>query len=240
MLVVEDLRVRYGKVAAVRGVSLECGSGELVALLGPNGAGKSSTLLGIAGGLESGTATGMVSLDGRSLQGLASEDISRAGVVLVPERRRIFASLTVRENLMVGASAWAGRRQATAHAAQIMEQFPMLASMSDRQGGLLSGGQQQLLAIARALMAKPKVLLLDEPSIGLARETINTVFETIRRLRDDGLAIVLVEQNIANAIALADRALLLRKGLLEGVAQTGAEQVLSSYFGRGAGAGSPR
>jgi branched-chain amino acid transport system ATP-binding protein len=239
LLAVEDLHVRYGKVAAVRGLSLECGSGELVALLGPNGAGKSSTLLGIAGGLESGLATGVVSLDGRSLQGLASEDISRSGVVLVPERRRIFASLTVRENLMVGASAWANRRQATAHAAQIMEQFPMLASMADRQGGLLSGGQQQLLAIARALMAKPKVLLLDEPSIGLAREMVNTVFETIRRLRDDGLAIVLVEQNIANAIALADRALLLRKGVLEGVAQTGAEQVLSSYFGRGAGATSP-
>jgi branched-chain amino acid transport system ATP-binding protein len=120
-----------------------------------------------------------------------------------------------------------------------MQQFPMLASMAHRQGGLLSGGQQQLLAIARALMAKPRVLLLDEPSIGLAREMVNTVFETIRKLRDDGLAILLVEQNVANAIALADRALLLRKGLIEGVAQTGAEHVLSSYFGRGEGAVSP-
>jgi branched-chain amino acid transport system ATP-binding protein len=239
LLAVEDLHVRYGKVAAVRGVSLTCAPGELVALLGPNGAGKSSTLLGIAGGLARGAVTGAVSMDGRSLQGLAPEDVSRAGVVLVPERRRIFASLTVRDNLMVGASAWAGRRQAAAHATQVMQQFPMLASMADRQGGLLSGGQQQLLAIARALMAKPKVLLLDEPSIGLAREMVNTVFETIRKLRDDGLAIVLVEQNVANAIALADRSLLLRKGLLEGVAQTGAEQVLSSYFGRGEGAESP-
>jgi branched-chain amino acid transport system ATP-binding protein len=236
LLVVEDLRVRYGKVAAVRDVSLTCGTGELVALLGPNGAGKSSTLLGISGGLESGTVSGVVSLDDRPLQGLTPEEVSRAGVVLVPERRRIFASLTVRENLMVGASAWASRRQAATHAEQVMQQFPMLASMAHRQGGLLSGGQQQLLAIARALMAKPRVLLLDEPSIGLAREMVNTVFETIRRLRDDGLAIVLVEQNIANAIALADRALLLRKGVLEGVAHTGAEQVLSSYFGRGEGA----
>jgi len=239
LLAVEDLRVRYGKVAAVRGVSLTCGAGELVALLGPNGAGKSSTLLGIAGGLESGTVSGVVSLDDHPLQGLTPEDVSRAGVVLVPERRRIFASLTVRENLMVGASAWASRRQATAHAEQVIQQFPMLASMAHRHGGLLSGGQQQLLAIARALMAKPRVLLLDEPSIGLAREMVNTVFETIRRLRDDGLAIVLVEQNVANAIALADRALLLRKGLIEGVAQSGADQVLSSYFGRGEGAASP-
>ena len=239
MLAVEGLHVRYGKVAAVRGVSLTCGPGELVALLGPNGAGKSSTLLGIAGGLPRGAVTGAVSMDGRPLQGLAPEDVSRSGIVLVPERRRIFASLTVRENLMVGASAWAGRREAASHAAQVMQQFPMLASMARRQGGLLSGGQQQLLAIARALMAKPRVLLLDEPSIGLAREMVNTVFEAIRKLRDDGLAIVLVEQNVANAIALADRALLLRKGLIEGVAQTGAEHVLSSYFGRGEGAVSP-
>jgi branched-chain amino acid transport system ATP-binding protein len=233
LLAVEDLHVRYGKVAAVRGVSLSCEPGELVALLGPNGAGKSSTLLGIAGGLERGAMTGAVSLDGRALQGLAPEDVSRAGVVLVPERRRIFASLTVRENLIVGASAWAGRGQAVAHAAEVLGQFPMLASMAERQGGLLSGGQQQVLAIARALMAKPRVLLLDEPSIGLAREMVNTVFETIRRLRDEGLAIVLVEQNVANAIELADRALLLRKGRLEGEAQTGAEHVLSSYLGQG-------
>ncbi|HEY1511113.1 MAG TPA: ABC transporter ATP-binding protein [Solirubrobacteraceae bacterium] len=232
MLAVEDLHVRYGKVAAVRGVSLSCEPGELVALLGPNGAGKSSTLLGIAGGLERGSVTGAIALDGRSLQGLAPEDVSRAGVVLVPERRRIFASLTVRENLIVGASAWAGRGAAIAHAAEVLAQFPMLASMAERQGGLLSGGQQQLLAIARALMAKPRVLLLDEPSIGLAREMVRTVFETISRLRDEGLAIVLVEQNVGHAIELADRALLLRKGRIEGEAQTGAEHVLGSYLGQ--------
>jgi branched-chain amino acid transport system ATP-binding protein len=232
-LVVEELQVRYGKVAAVRGVSLTCDHGELVALLGPNGAGKSSTLLGIAGGLPRGAVSGAISVDGRPLHGLAPEDVSRAGVVLVPERRRIFASLTVRENLIVGASAWAGRRAAAVQAVQVLEQFPMLESMADRQGGLLSGGQQQLLAIARALMAKPRVLLLDEPSIGLAREMVKTVFGTIRRLRDDGLAIVLVEQNVGNAIELADRALLLRKGRLEGEAQTGADHVLSSYLGQG-------
>ncbi len=232
MLAVEDLHVRYGKVAAVRGVSLECGPGELVALLGSNGAGKSSTLLAIAGGLDRAAVAGAVSLDGVPLTGLSAEDVNRRGVVLVPERRRIFASLTVRENLLVGASGWAGRREAEAEAVRVLDRLPPLAPLRDRQGGLLSGGQQQLLAIGRGLMARPRALLLDEPSIGLAPEAIGTVFAAIRELRAQRIAIVLVEQNVRQAIEMADHAFLLRKGQLEGRAGPDRDLVLSSYLGR--------
>jgi branched-chain amino acid transport system ATP-binding protein len=236
LLAVEDLHVRYGKVAAVRGVSLECRPGEIVALLGSNGAGKSSTLLAIAGGLDRAAVQGAVSLDGLQLHGLPAEEVNRRGVVLVPERRRIFASLTVRENLLVGASGWARRREAEHEAIAVLERLPLLAPLRDRQGGLLSGGQQQLLAIGRGLMARPKALLLDEPSIGLAPEGIRTVFAAIRELRAQRIAILLVEQNVRQAIEMADHAFLLRKGQLEGRAGQDRDLVLSSYLGRRAGA----
>jgi branched-chain amino acid transport system ATP-binding protein len=232
LLAVEDLHVRYGKVPAVRGVSLECRPGEIVALLGPNGAGKSSTLLAIAGGLDRAAFGGRVTLDGAALDGRPAEDVNRRGVVLVPERRRIFASLTVRENLLVGASGWAGRREAEDEARTVLERLPLLAPLRDRQGGLLSGGQQQLLAIGRGLMARPKALLLDEPSIGLAPEAIRTVFGAIRELREQRIAILLVEQNARQAIEMADHAFLLRKGQLEGRAGQDRDLVLSSYLGR--------
>lgn len=236
MLAVEDLHVRYGKVTAVRGVSLECRPGEIVALLGPNGAGKSSTLLAIAGGLDRAALAGRVTLDGVALHGRPAEEVNRHGVVLVPERRRIFASMTVRENLLVGASGWAGRRQAEAEAVTVLERLPLLAPLRDRQGGLLSGGQQQLLAIGRGLMARPKALLLDEPSIGLAPEAIRTVFGAVRQLRAQQIAILLVEQNVRQALEMADHAFLLRKGQLEGRAGHDRDLVLSSYLGRGTGA----
>jgi branched-chain amino acid transport system ATP-binding protein len=175
-------------------------------------------------------------LDRVPLPRRSAEDVARAGVVLVPERRRIFASLTVRENLIVGASGWARRRGAEQRAEELFGRFPLLAPMRDRQGGLLSGGQQQLLAIARALMGRPKVLLLDEPSIGLAPETVRAVLATIRELRDEGIAILLVEQNVRQATAMADEAFVLRKGRIEGRVEGDDELVVSSYLGaRGEG-----
>jgi branched-chain amino acid transport system ATP-binding protein len=236
LLAVENLHVRYGKVTAVRGVSLECQPGEIVALLGPNGAGKSSTLLAIAGGLDRAAVQGTVSLENVELHGLPAEEVNRRGLVLVPERRRIFASLTVRENLLVGASGWASRRQAEAEALTVFERLPFLAPLRGRHGGLLSGGQQQLLAIGRGLMARPKALLLDEPSIGLAPDGIRTVFAAIRELRAQGIAILLVEQNVRQALEMADHAFLLRKGQLEGRAGQDRDLVLSSYLGRRADA----
>lgn len=238
MLVIEDLHVRYGKVPAVRGVSLSCRPGELVALLGSNGAGKSSTLLGIAGALDRGAVSGATSLDGVALSGRSPEEISRAGVVLVPERRRIFASLTVRENLLVGASGWASRREAEAETSDIFDRFPTLATMRDRSGGLLSGGQQQLLAIGRALMGRPKVLLLDEPSLGLAPATVGLVFAAINALRTDGLGVLLVEQNVRQARGIADRSLVMRKGKIEDNAE-GLESLVSSYLGETVAKASP-
>jgi branched-chain amino acid transport system ATP-binding protein len=241
LLTVEDLRVSYGRVAAVRGVSLSCAAGEVVALLGPNGAGKSSSLLGIAGALDRATVSGVVTLGGRALAGRPAEQIARAGLALVPERRRIFASLTVRENLLLGASAWAKRAAAERELVLVLERFEALAAIRERPAGLLSGGQQQQLAIARALMSRPRMMLLDEPSLGLAPELVKAVFAIIAALRDDGIGVLLVEQNAVQAIRLADRTLVMRKGLIDGDdASQDSDLLMTSYFGQASQpAGSP-
>jgi branched-chain amino acid transport system ATP-binding protein len=231
-LVIEDLHVRYGPIAAVRGVSLTCAAGELVALLGPNGAGKSSTMLAVSGALYRSGVSGSITFDGRPLHGCRPEEISRAGVVLVPERRRIFAPLTVRENLLVGASGWATRRAAEEHVGTLLERFPALGAARDRHGGLLSGGQQQQLAIARALMARPRFLLLDEPSLGLSPNLVQVVFDIVRGLCAEGIGVLLVEQQVAQTMAVADRALAMRKGRIEGqVDDRESELLAASYFG---------
>jgi branched-chain amino acid transport system ATP-binding protein len=231
VLAVEDLQVRYGRITAVRGVSFGCAASECVALLGPNGAGKSSTLLGIAGASE-GTVSGSIVVDGKPLGRLSPEQISRRGISLVPERRRIFAPLTVHENLLIGAASWARRREAEARAREVIQYFPTLASARDKQGGLLSGGQQQQLAIARALMARPKVVLLDEPSLGLSPDLVLKIFEIVSELRDEGLAVVLVEQQAIQATKTADRAFVMRKGKIEGaVGAHDSELIASSYLG---------
>lgn len=233
-LVIEELHVRYGSVAAVRGVSLVCEAGELVALLGSNGAGKSSTVLAASGDLGRGGVSGSVRFDGKQLDGLRPEEISRAGVVLIPERRRIFGSLTVRENLLIGASGWATRRAAEERATKLLERFPALGKARDRNGGLLSGGQQQQLAIARALMAKPRLLMLDEPSLGLSPDLIQVVFGIVQELRDEGIGVLLIEQQATQAIAIADRALVMRKGQIEGeVDDKQSELLAATYFGDG-------
>jgi len=211
-LVVEDLEVRYGAVRAVRGLSLQVSPGEIVGLIGPNGAGKSSTLHAIMGAAP--VAAGDVRLDGASILGRSSEDVARAGIALVPEGRRIFAELSVEENLRLGL---AGRRSRAGDAAALeraYKLFPVVGEFRRRQAGALSGGQQQQLAIARALVAEPDVLMLDEPSLGLAPQVVDVVFGALAAIRDAGLAVLLVEQRAQRTVALADRSYVLANGEL--------------------------
>jgi branched-chain amino acid transport system ATP-binding protein len=210
-LAVENLSVRYGAVEAVRGLSLEVKPGQIVGLIGPNGAGKSSTLHAIMGSAP--ITGGDVLLDGRSLVGRRPEDVARGGVALVPEGRRIFGELTVEENLRLGL---AGRRRGEngAGITRAYELFPVLHEFRSRHAGVLSGGQQQQLAIGRALAADPGVLLLDEPSLGLAPKIVDLVFEALAQIREAGLAVLLVEQRAQRTVALADASHVLANGEL--------------------------
>ena len=210
-LLVEKLSVRYGAVEAVRGLSLEVTSGEIVGLIGPNGAGKSSTLHAIMGSAP--IAGGGIVLAGRSLVGRTPEDVARGGVALVPEGRRIFGELTVEENLRLGL-AGRGRRRKGNGLGRAYELFPILREFRSRHAGALSGGQQQQLAIGRALAADPEVLLLDEPSLGLAPKIVDVVFGALAQIRDAGLAVLLVEQRAQRTVALADRSYCLANGEL--------------------------
>jgi branched-chain amino acid transport system ATP-binding protein len=209
-LAVDSLEVRYGAVRAVSGLSLEVARGEIVGLIGPNGAGKSSTLHAVMGAAP--VAGGDVRLGDRSLVGLRSEDVARAGVALVPEGRRIFAELTVEENLRLGLAARRGDRgEAIARAYEL---FPAVGEFRRRSAGALSGGQQQQLAIARALVAEPDVLLLDEPSLGLAPRIVDVVFDALASIRDSGIAVLLVEQRAQRTVALANRTYVIANGEL--------------------------
>jgi branched-chain amino acid transport system ATP-binding protein len=210
-LAVEKLSVRYGAVEAVRGLSLEVRPGQIVGLIGPNGAGKSSTLHAIMGVAP--ITGGDVRLDGKSLARRRPEDVARRGVALVPEGRRIFGELTVEENLRLGLAA---RRKGAngSGLAHAYELFPVLREFRARQAGLLSGGQQQQLAIGRALAADPDVLLLDEPSLGLSPKMVDVVFEALTQIREAGLAVLLVEQRAQRTVALADRSHVLANGEL--------------------------
>jgi branched-chain amino acid transport system ATP-binding protein len=210
-LAVEKLSVRYGAVDAVRGLSLEVKPGEIVGLIGPNGAGKSSTLHAIMGSAP--IAGGDIVVGGRSLVGRRPEDVARGGVALVPEGRRIFGELTVEENLRLGL-AGRGRRRTGNGLARANELFPVLREFRSRHAGALSGGQQQQLAIGRALAADPDVLLLDEPSLGLAPKIVDVVFGALAQIREAGLAVLLVEQRAQRTVALADRSYVLANGEL--------------------------
>jgi branched-chain amino acid transport system ATP-binding protein len=211
MLEVDGLEVRYGAVRAVRGVSLRVEAGEVVAVLGANGAGKSSTLLAVAGALR--PAAGRVRLDGAEVGGSAPEAMVRRGLAMVPETRGVFPDLTVAENLRLGAFVRRHDREGTAlDRAGLLELFPVLAERAGQPAGTLSGGEQQMLVIARAMMGRPRLLLLDEPSLGLAPAVVDRVYERIDRLRRGGLTILLVEQDAGRALAIADRAYVLRLG----------------------------
>jgi branched-chain amino acid transport system ATP-binding protein len=231
-LVVEGLEVRYGAVRAVRDLSFTVEPGEIVGLIGPNGAGKSSTLHAIMGAAP--VVAGEVRLGGASLLGRKPEDVARSGIALVPEGRRIFGELSVEENLRLGL---AGRRSQTGAGEAVeraYELFPIVREFRSRAAGALSGGQQQQLAIARALVAEPDVLLLDEPSLGLAPRIVDVVFDALAAIRETGLAVLLVEQRAQRTIALADRSHVLSNGELrltlgrDDAADT--EKLVAAYF----------
>jgi branched-chain amino acid transport system ATP-binding protein len=210
-LEVRDLEVAYGGVPAVSGISFTVDAGEIVGLIGPNGAGKSTTLHAVMGLVPA--SAGDVVLRGVSVRGRPPEKIASAGIALVPEGRRLFAELTVEENLRLGFAARreAGEDQALA---EVFELFPALVESRRRAAGVLSGGQQQQLAIARALVSAPAVLLLDEPSLGLAPTVVNVVLSTLEEIRERGIAVLLVEQRAQRTVALADRTHVLANGEL--------------------------
>ena len=209
-LAVEGLVVRYGGVTAVRGLDLDLARGEIVGLIGPNGAGKSTTLHAIMGAVPA--QAGDVRLAGRSLRGRPPEAIARSGVALVPEGRRIFAELTVEENLRLGLSGRRERNGGEEALERVQTMFPILAEFRRRHAGTLSGGQQQQLAIGRALVASPDVLLLDEPSLGLAPKIVDVVFDALAEVRRGGISVLLVEQRARRTVAFADRTYLLANG----------------------------
>jgi branched-chain amino acid transport system ATP-binding protein len=230
MLDVRDLQLAYGRIRALQGVSLVVRTGQIVTLVGPNGAGKSSLLRTIAGvhRPQGGTVHHM----GRRIDGDPVETLVRGGIVLVPEGRATLRHLTVRENLALGAYVRRdGEIQADLH--QVLGRFPRLGERLDQKAGTLSGGEQQMLAIGRALMARPRLLLLDEPSLGLAPLVVTSVFATIRELRDEGVTILLVEQNAKQALQLADHAYVLETGsiVLEGSDLLADERVRAAYLG---------
>jgi branched-chain amino acid transport system ATP-binding protein len=211
-LAVEDLEVRHGAVTAVRRLSLTVERGEIVGLIGPNGAGKSSTLHAIIGAVR--PVAGDIRLNGTSVVGSRPEEVARSGIALVPEGRRIFGDLTVTENLRLGFAGRRTRAGASEDLERVYELFPVISESRQRKAGALSGGQQQQLAIARALVADPQVLLLDEPSLGLAPRLVDLVFEALAAIRGRGLAILLVEQRAQRTVALADRSHVLSNGEL--------------------------
>ena len=233
MLEIRDLHLSYRKVRAVQGVSLEVAEGEIVALIGANGAGKSSTMHAVCG-IER-PSGGHIHFLGQAITRLPPHRIMRRGIVQVPEGRLIFGGLTVAQNLRLGAHNVASRTETEADVERVLESFPMLRERLDEPGAALSGGQAQMLALARGLMARPKLLILDEPSLGLAPIAALDVFALIPRLRDAGVTILLVEQNVRQALAIADRGYVLESGriILDGKAAELAEHELlvSAYLG---------
>jgi branched-chain amino acid transport system ATP-binding protein len=211
-LELEGVEVAYGGVAAVRNLSLSVAAGEIVGLIGPNGAGKSTTLHAIMGLVPA--IAGDIRLAGRSLRGRSPESIARSGIALVPEGRRLFGELTVEENVRLGLAGRSRAEGADEDLAHVAELFPVVEEFGSRPAGTLSGGQQQQLAIARALVAGPSVLLLDEPSLGLAPTVVDLVFQTLQTIREQGLGVLLVEQRAQRTVALADRTHVLAGGEL--------------------------
>ena len=210
MLEVRDLQVAYGDQQVLWGVSLEVREGEVVAVVGPNGAGKTTTLLTIAGLLR--PRGGQVAFLGSRIDGLPPQAIVERGLALVPEGRRLFGTMTVRENLLLGGYLPRVRPQRAARLAEVMDLFPVLADRRHQRAATLSGGEQQMLAIARALIARPRLLLLDEPSLGLAPRLVRRVFSLIREIAGGGVTVVVVEQNVFQALEHADRAYVMSNG----------------------------
>jgi branched-chain amino acid transport system ATP-binding protein len=210
VLTLQDVRVHYGAIQAVKGISLEVQERELVTIVGANGAGKTTTLRTISGIYR--PTTGSITFEGRNLAALPSHEIVALGISQAPEGRQIFGALSVRDNLMLGATRRANRAGIAQELDYLVSLFPVLGERMNQSGGTLSGGEQQMLAIARALMAKPRLLLLDEPSLGLAPMLVNRIFAVISRLKETGVTILLVEQNARKALEIADRAYVMETG----------------------------
>jgi branched-chain amino acid transport system ATP-binding protein len=209
MLVLEDVHTHYGKIEALHGVSLEVNKGELVSLIGANGAGKTTLLMTVCGTPQ--PSSGRIFLEGREITGDTTANIMRSGMAIVPEGRRVFTGLTVEENLAMGGffNSKSEIRKSQEH---VYELFPRLKEREHQRAGTMSGGEQQMLAIGRALMSKPSMLLMDEPSLGLAPLVIKQIFQIIGQLREEGITIFLVEQNAHQALNLADRGYVLETG----------------------------
>jgi len=235
VLELTDVHVRYGNIRALQGVSLRVDTGELIALIGANGAGKTTTLRAISGLLR--PSQGAITFDGTDLTSASTDRIVGLGISHCPEGRRIFGSLTVAENLRLGAVSVSDTAAAAAELENVFALFPLLKERLGQAGGTLSGGEQQMLAIGRALMSRPRLLLLDEPSLGLAPLMVERIFETITELKRQGRTILLVEQNVHQALDVADRAYVLETGriMLEGPAETLRHdpKVEQSYLGVG-------
>ena len=233
MLELRDVHVQYGNIRSLRGVSMRVAEGELIALIGSNGAGKTTTLRTISGLLR--PSPGSVTFEGLEIQRASTDRIVALGISHCPEGRRIFGSLTVRENLVLGAVSRADATAIAADEEMVFELFPVLKERLRQAGGTLSGGEQQMLAIGRALMSRPRLLLLDEPSLGLAPLMVERIFETIAELKRQGRTILLVEQNVHHALDVADRAYVMETGriTLEGPAEVLRRdpQVERSYLG---------
>ena len=229
MLELRGLKVAYGGVEVLHGVEMSLGEGEVVGVVGPNGAGKSSLLRAICGLTH--PSAGEISFEGRSLRGLAPEEIARLGIALVPEGRQIFGTLTVAENLRLAARADDGETME-----RVLEQLPILRERAGQRADRLSGGEQQQLAVARALLLEPRLLILDEPSLGLAPKMIDVVYGLLEELRAEGTTMLLVEQNAARTIDFCQRSLVLAGGQVRGSGSREELQrntaVLRAYMGR--------
>ena len=232
LICVDDVSTFYGPIQALDSICVEINTGEIVTLIGANGAGKSSLLMTICG--EPRATNGTITYDGRDITGEETASIMRSGIAVVPEGRRIFSRLTVEENLSMGGffTEQPDYKQTYEH---VLELFPILKQRLGQRGGTMSGGEQQMLAIARALMSKPRLLLLDEPSLGLAPIVIQQIFDIISRLREEGMTIFLVEQNANQALKLADRGYVIENGKIvlhdSGDALLANEAVQKAYLG---------
>ncbi|HET9495559.1 MAG TPA: ABC transporter ATP-binding protein [Chloroflexia bacterium] len=234
MLAVTDLVVSYGQIEAVKGISFRVGEGQIVALIGANGAGKTTTLSAISGLLR--PRSGSIRFEGKEIGRWSPHRVVQVGVAQVPEGRAILARMTVRENLELGSAAGGQRRADAREIEQMYARFPVLGQRRDQPAGNLSGGEQQMLAIARALLLKPRLLLLDEPSMGLAPLLVQEIFRIVRELNAEGKTVLLVEQHSHKALQIADYAYVLDRGRIAlqgtGTELLGNEQVASTYLGR--------